>query len=316
MPLSKTDRSWAAEQWLWRTISMTAVILLGSCFANYRVNYYGLYGNAAGKRYSATGNEDRTTKYLYAMNYIPANFDGLLVGSSISGTWDTHRITAARIYNGSLWGGNITEARAVADNVLDRRKLRVVLFVEFPFLTGSSGFRNGRMEPGLKWASLGSLTLLASYGELAASRLGFEYPETNAWGAVKFPDGSVSDPTWQSGQHMTYDFHFPIDPVARQEYAALAGRARAGGARIVRVRPLIYSQFLREDSERFRDYFRQMETLFEKSDGLIDFTDPSYAWLQSDRANFTDGVHVTWEVAGRLMDDVDQKLRVMLQTKR
>jgi len=66
---------------------------------NYRINAFGLFGDVRGKVYRSYLNQDREAKYLYSLNYIPSNFNGILVGSSISGNWDTGGIQSARTYN-------------------------------------------------------------------------------------------------------------------------------------------------------------------------------------------------------------------------
>ena len=110
---------------------------------NYRINIYGVFGNTAGKKLVVYDNE-RTTKYLFSYNYIPGNFDGLLVGTSISDeNWDTSHIAGMRVYNASINGGNISEEDLLLSNVLRRGHPRLIMFVIHPYLTESSDANPG-----------------------------------------------------------------------------------------------------------------------------------------------------------------------------
>src|SRR5579864_3138682 len=98
----------------WNVVVFVIVATLTTATAaiNYKINFYGLFGDVRGTKYFIYDNE-RTTKYLFGYNYIPHNFDGLLVGSSFSDNWDTGELTGIHMYNVSLNGGNITEEAVI-----------------------------------------------------------------------------------------------------------------------------------------------------------------------------------------------------------
>lgn len=300
---------WTPGKWLFRTSCLSIAALAFCSLGNCWIDYYALYGNARGKLRHFTANDERATKYLYSMNYIPANFDGLLLGPSITGNWDTEKFTSANIYNASLDGGDITEAKRLADNVLSRRKLRVVLFTQFAYFTQSGAMKTNGMEPRVRWESLGSIRLLSDYLSWFAAR---NSADTTAYGVWKYHKNVKNAAAWEAGQTPAFGMSFVIDPVARENYASLIREARRNGALIVRLRPLIYTKYLEEYRAQFTEYFRQMDLLFGSSDPVIDFSAAPYEDLQSDRKNFMDGVHIKWETAARLVREMDTQLRPRL----
>src|SRR5438105_1431990 len=88
-----------------------AAIVLSATGATAAVGYaldcYGLFREAQGRKIAVHSN-DGTSKYLLSQRYVPANFDGLLVGSSVSASWDVSAIDG-RVYNASVNGGNISD---------------------------------------------------------------------------------------------------------------------------------------------------------------------------------------------------------------
>src|ERR1043166_9065165 len=87
-----------ARLWVFATLTLTVVVASAVAGANRLVNRYGGFGDVRGRQL-VVGENDRTTKYLFARNYIPSNFDGLLLGSSITGNWNTAAIRSHRVYN-------------------------------------------------------------------------------------------------------------------------------------------------------------------------------------------------------------------------
>ena len=300
--------------WVAWVVAITLSVAAFACLASYSANFYGLFGDAKGKRYKVTGRDARFDKYLLSMNYIPSNFDGLLIGTSKSVNWDTGKITAAKVYNDSLGGGNISEAKMIADNVLARKKLRVVLFLVFPFLTQTTGTRSGELKPEMYWGALGSLRLFHAYLDHAALEAHLYQLETTPDG-VEFYEGIEPHASlWAAGKPVHHDYVnvFKIKPLAYKEYGDLIRSSRSNGALIVRVRPPVYKADLQEHKELFLNYYAEMDRLFEPSDPLIDFTTPAYDSFQSDRRNFTDGSHTTNQAGLTIVGDINKELLRLL----
>src|SRR5271168_458303 len=96
-----------SKRWLTYVLLIVAAVSVAGVVLNYRINVFGVFGDVSGKTYRSYLNEDREAKYLFSFNYIPTNFDGIMIGSSISGNWDTRKIQLAKTYNLSIDGANI-----------------------------------------------------------------------------------------------------------------------------------------------------------------------------------------------------------------
>src|SRR5215468_6006177 len=85
--------------------------------ANAAADIYGLFREPEHRSLRIYGDE-RLAKYLLSTRYVPANFDGVLIGTSASANWDTGKMRSLRLYNESLNGGNIVEEKAILDQLL------------------------------------------------------------------------------------------------------------------------------------------------------------------------------------------------------
>ena len=74
-------------------ISVTASLIT----ANYFIDYYGLFRDVEEKKLIPYDNF-RLAKYLYSYNYIPVNYDGILIGTSVSMNLDSSKIVNSNVY--------------------------------------------------------------------------------------------------------------------------------------------------------------------------------------------------------------------------
>jgi len=271
-------------------------------WVNRRLNVYGLYGDARGLSRCVLGTE-RSAKYLFSFNYIPANFDGLLIGSSISDNWDTSRLGCGRIYNGSINGGNISEGTLIAGNVLRRRSLRTFLILIYPYLTESFGRKSGYMTPQEYWAGLGSIQLFDTYLAQWRVRRGWGRPDSGPFGEETYDIppmrqvlGAAHGPTL-------------VDEQALAQYVDLLAQARRNGGRIVGIVPLVQA---RPGEEAFREldrYVARLRTYFLPGEQIIDLNRcPELAAVKADDTSFPDGIHYSKAAALRIVEVLDRRL--------
>ena len=107
-----TSRRWTALTLLLTLVTGGAFVLL-----NVRLDIYGLFRDVRGRRLPIYDSE-RRAKYLLNLHYVPERFNAVLIGSSVSGDWDTSGIEAWRTYNESTDGGNITEEKVLVERAL------------------------------------------------------------------------------------------------------------------------------------------------------------------------------------------------------
>lgn len=315
MPASDAMNSMAPSRWVGLTLLLTATLSSAAILGTYWLDLFALFGEAQGSHHRVLTTDERWAKYLLSMNYVPANYDGILIGSSKTQNWDTRYISVAHVYNQSVGGGNITEAKAMADLVLQKRKLRLAIFAVWPYMTNSSGFKSGPMTPSLYWSGLGSLRLYRSYADYAAYRLHLKTFNTTESGAERYTLEPIST-QWAQGKATPYvdpRVFFPIDKAAYREYGELVQSARKNGATIVRLRPPVYVKDLEPFRAEWDTYNQTLDKLFEPTDPLVDFQAPAHASFNSNRANFLDGAHLTPEAGDRIIKEIDRQLQPLLK---
>ena len=271
---------------------------------NYKINTFGVFGDVKGRSYSVSGSE-RTAKYLFSFNYIPSNFDGILIGSSISDNWNTSSLHMGHVYNASISGGNISEEGLILENVLKRGSLKNVLFVIHPYLTESFGCKSGQMNPSDYWSTLGSVLLFNAYIEKAFSR---GEPLTTPYGQFRFPDPKAPLAALKGMSEVTSGF--PVDERAMAVYGDLLRKARQSGARVIGVIPLIYLPELRSKSQAYASYQARVRALFLAGELVIDLNQQKeLESTQANSTNFPDGVHYTTATAEKVSLALDRALR-------
>ena len=120
-----------SKKWL----VLFSVILMGVTTslvtANYFIDYYGLFRGTEGKKLIPNDNF-RLAKYLYSYNYIPVNYDGMLIGTSSSMNLDSSKIVNRNVYNLSLDGANISEQKLIADMAMSKGQFSLIVLTIHP----------------------------------------------------------------------------------------------------------------------------------------------------------------------------------------
>ena len=296
--------------WLRWNIAVLAIVVgvaAATAAVNYHINFYGLFGDVTGKKYSVYDNE-RTTKYLFSYNYIPSNFDGLLVGSSSTANWNTGELTGIRVYNASVNGGNVTEEAIIVDQVLRQVHPKLVLFLIHPYLTETYGRKSGFMNRQEYWGALGSIQLFRGYWNRWLIERGFEKQEFNEFGSDDFVV-----PQLQGGAkaQRSVSMNLFIDPRALQEYRDLTERVRSTGARIAAVIPPVRMEAWNAVRGQFYDYCQKIRPLFRANEPIIDLNNPEMDEFRKNPENYQDEIHLSRLGASRVVQIIGQRLKQM-----
>jgi len=292
------------RRWNLMVLVIVGFVALVTAATNYRINFYGLFGDVTGKRLFVYDNE-RTTKYLFSYNYIPRNFDGLLIGSSASANWNTSDLSGIRMYNASINGANISEEVLIANQVLQRSRPRLVLLLIHPYLTESYGRKSGFMNPQEYWGSLGSIQLFRGYWSRWAVEHGSLRREFNEFGADDF----VVPPGAAAVMPGIKPASFFVDERALQQYRELLERSRVGGARVAGVIPPTGMQLWNSSRSAYLDYGVKIKALFQPGEPIIDLNTPELDEFRSNPANFQDGVHLASRATAQVVQIINARLK-------
>jgi hypothetical protein len=285
-----TSSRWTSR---WSGLVIAAVLIVGCAFVaiNAHLDPMGLFHS---KPRIAIYTNERWSKYLLSIRYVPEQFDAVLIGTSVTGNWNTG-LLPLRTYNLSIEGGNISEERLLLENVLKRRKPKIVFFCIHPYLTASYGRKSPHMTRRDYWSALGSLELLKTLN--AARR---HEPEINEFGQQ---DYVIPARPWKA-QPMDAGKWYVVDERSFAEYGQLVATARAAGARVIAVVPPVNEEQWVFTADAYRNYQNRILPFFRSDELAIDFNAPQYLALRGDRANFPDGIHLSTPAADAFVGEL------------
>ena len=272
-------------------VSLTASLVT----ANYFIDQYGLFRDVEGKKLIPYDNF-RLAKYLYSYNYIPVNYDGLLIGSSSTMNLDSSKIVNRNIYNLSLDGANISEQKLIADMALSKGQFKLVVFTIHPYMTKDFGPKTPYMVPREYYGALGNIQLLKEYFHWAAARLDLYH------NLYKVDENGVFDYEYHISRVTEFQSNpgpfdeapsYIIDERALDEYKQLVAAARSHGAKLVGLIPPLYSEEYIPYKDYYDNYFKLMSDLFLPHERIIDFNLPLYSKYTDDVSNFQDYGHLS-----------------------
>ena len=240
---------------------------------------------------------ERTSKYLLAKRYVPENFEGILIGSSVSDNLNTKLIDQRKFYNLSINGGNITELQLLVSNVLKNknRKTNHLLICLYPYMTQNSGKKTSQMNSketiGSIYSTLPLKVAAAKRKAKTRTKAKDRYADSD-WGLVDFSrefDESHFENYFNKRGPTSYST-IKIDPLAYKQLQQVINDARAEGFTISAFYYPIYHVWNKNQKKvgSWQYYQAEMQKLFEPQDSIWDFNTSEYAYINSDSANYRD----------------------------
>ena len=286
----------SSKKWLVLFSVILVSLTVSLVTANYFINHYGIFGDVEGKKLNPQDNY-RLSKYLYSYNYIPVNYEGILIGPSASINLDTSKIVNRNVYNLSLDGANISEMKLVTDVVMSKGQLSLVVITVHPYVTKDFGPKTPFMVPREYYGALGNIQLLKEYLHWAAARLDLyhHYYKVDEHGVYdyEYPISVVSKFQSNPGPYDKGGSFFEIDERAVDEYRQLVHAARSHGAKLVGLIAPIYSEAYIASKDDYDNYFKLISDLFLPHETIINFNLPLYSKYTDDVSNFQDIGHLS-----------------------
>jgi len=291
-----------ARNWLLLAIGSTAAIGSLAIAINLALDPWGLYRDSRRRPLPVYGDQ-RVGKYLLSTRYVRTNFNGILIGSSMTANWNMGLLRQARIYNESLDAGTVLEEKALVERVLQSSGIEVAFLVQDPYFTHESVFRSVTLTPQLWRASLGSDNLLNAYKDMAREMLGKPSTPIAANGSECFERldhlpkklNSTLQQLWQPGTA------FAVDPAADAAYRELVAMLRAHHVQIVFLMPPVFEGILEPKRAELQDYVQHFAAFRQPGDLVIDFNTSDFRNFRSRRENFFDGIHLVGGAAEQIV---------------
>jgi hypothetical protein len=278
---------------LW-TLGLIAVFIL----INVYIDIYGLFlGRDNRKVYS----NERTSKYLLSFRYIPENYDGFIIGPSLSDNLDPAAITGHRVYNASVMGANISDLHHLINNIIDRGNMKMAIICLDPYLTKDFGPKAATINQKEYWGALGSTNLLKTYmmyivreNKLMPSQFTSEISDENGWTNFELEMDNL-DPKAAIEKKVELKQHEEthIDERAFNELKEVLDQLRKKNIRIVAYFTPIPRAIYNIGRDDYREFETRMSSLFTGNDILFNLNDEQYSPVTSDYHNYIDHGHLS-----------------------
>ncbi len=292
------------RRWLLLTILVIAALFGANFLLSYHYDVYGMLRDPQGRSLASSGlhvpiTDDRVSKYMLNQRYVPANFDSLLLGSSMTGNWNPDLIHGFSMYNESLAGGNANEEKVLVDQALRKGHFRLALCVVSPYMFDSHDLKQGLGDIKPREA-LGSINLFSEEVTKLLISLHLQKP-------TFLPNGARELQVHKRLNYILPAALFTPDPPALAAYQATIRDLQARGVQIVYLVPPVYTPLYDANRPLFNEFLRKMKAELPAAP-MIDFTAPDYAGFNAQPGNFSDGIHLTQTGADQIVTLLNAKL--------
>lgn len=133
-------------------------------FFNYSLDIYGLHQQEGSKNVRVFFNEGYS-KYLMTYNYIPRNFNALLIGPSLSDNINPEGFDGIDLFNLSFMGARMNDMEVLTKSAIKDRNsnIRTVILSLNPYLTEAYSAQLSDLSETAYKESYGSYNLLKTY---------------------------------------------------------------------------------------------------------------------------------------------------------
>lgn len=313
------------KKYFYLSIVFSVCIMATIVLFNIYMNEYGLFGNAKGKSIKIWHNE-RASKYLLSYNYIPANFEGMIIGPSLSDNLDTKKISGFKIYNASIRGGNVSELKSIVENVIQKGNIKFIIICLDPYITKNHEHKTSSMSRQEYWGSFGSKQILKIYCEKLFIKLNARYDFYNDYGYNNFnlteeKQTDIMKKTTKSlnnnkDKAVTKDSGETVEFIDEDAYKDLSQIVNLSRQRGVKIFGFYYAYYIQNYSEaKFKSYKNRIDRIFTKQDVIWNMNTDEYYNFRNDPSNYYDKSHLSWKGADFLIREINNKLNMFYRRR-
>ena len=294
----------ANSRWLAATLGLLALLVLVDVGISWWMDPFGVWRNAAGRHLLASEDE-RRAKALLNEDYVPENFDALIIGSSASMSWRPDLLTGYKFYDESVEGANASELRAIVEPALKKGHFKVALMVAHPLITSFHDLGDG----------LGQVSRREALGSISSIKLEWEMIEErrHPHAELRSADGrrvkNIHTQPWPGDVYARYNVD--KDPVALEDYRGLVEDLGAHGVKVIYVTYPLYAPFYAVNAEVLAAYSKEIAEMM-PAGPMIDFNTPEFAEFRGDATNYVDKIHLSAAGSEKLTRIINERMHQIL----
>lgn len=281
---------------------------------NYTIDTYGLF---TGKKDRFVYANERTSKYLFSYRYIPENFEGFIIGPSLSANLDPKQLKGYKVYNASIMGANISELDYLVDKIIEKGHMKFAIVCLDPYLTKDFGKKSANIDPKEYWGALGSTNLCKTYflqlvrkynlmpGKYAANiynEYGWNNFELEMHGLD--PQKAIEDKVKNRLSEST-----DIDPQAYLQLEQTLNKLRQHHIKVIGYFSPVPYQLHAIGIEGYTKFENQIQALFKEGDVVVNLNEEKYKPFTNDYHTYIDHGHLSAQgqtfVLGELQKAID-----------
>ncbi len=297
-------------------IYLTGILLLTVgliVFCNYFIDIYGLF---RGKKERVVTINERTSKYLFSFRYIPENFEGFIIGPSLSANLNPENIKSHKVYNASMMGANISELDYLVDNILAKGKMKFVVVCLDPYLTKDFGRKSANIDPKEYWGALGCTNLLKTYFLYFVRKynlLPHKYSSTiynsSGWNNFELEmknldaEKAIKKMIAIKAPESTY-----IHPEAYVQLQKTLEKLRSHDVKVVAYFSPVPYELYKMGEKDYKIFEAKISALFDSRDILINLNEEVYKYATSDYSMYIDHGHLSAKGQNFVLTELQESL--------
>lgn len=294
-------------------ITLSIVVCIVSI--NYCIDIFGLFGKKDRKVYI----NERTSKYLFSYRYIPENFEGFIIGPSLSANLNPEYIKGYKVYNASIMGANISELNYLIDNIIEKGEMKFAIICLDPYLTKDHGKKSANIDPKEYYGALGSTNLLKTYVlyavrtyNLAPKRYAPNIHNTVGWDNFELetpninPKKSIDEKVALKNYENTH-----IDSIAYGELESTLQKLRKNNIKVIGYFSPVPYKLYQLGKADYQTFENKISLLFNNNDILINLNEEKYKAINDDYNTFIDHGHLSAQGQSFVLGILDSTLNTL-----
>ena len=287
-----------SKTFLLRFTIITTAIVVSILLLNVYIDIYGLF---LGTKDRKVFTNERTSKYLLSYRYIPENYDGIIIGPSLSANLNPQRLKGYKIYNASIMGTNISDLHYLINNIIEKGDIKFVILCLDPYLTKDFGKKSITINPKEYLGALGSTNLIKTYlmyfvrkNNVLPGTYAKEIIDENGWNNFELEMKNLdSKKIIEDKVKLHQHEETKIDQRSYEELRDVLNQLREKKIKILGYFSPVPYPLYAIGNKKYKEFETSITKLFTKDDLVLNFNEEKYWPVTSNYQIFIDHGHLS-----------------------